>query len=1023
MKNKNRKIFACITAFLLLFTGCGKGPGVQQKDDGGLFEDKEYTGEINPGGSAVKVYADKHIGEDYKTVAYKETNNLCAKNEGQGWTILEEPLLGGLPSVGYKGTFPEAKCISLSTGWSCFEREPGMLDWTVMDETIEYWVSQGKMINMRLCTDGLDLNQGVINGCPEWIFHEPYNVPKIINGGSIYADLSSRVYQTELRRFLTEFASHYTSESYPYRDAIEVVELRGYGMVGEWHSGWNTYNSVEERTKTLCDTIDIWREAWGDKLLVLSCTYEFLNSMWGVNSPRTYEEFMYWMGYDHAMKLDNITFRRDGIAFALQKFDSRFGNDYFFLNTGLPLFGELGGGYHTHGDDDPYPLFEALNEALHKWRVNYNTVVGWVAQDFSTVIEKEKELVEYFNRLMGFRFVPDRVQYSSSVKAGSRLYLNTLWSNKAMGRCRYDYDLSIYLEDKDGKAVYCGTDRSFDSVSVNGGEPHFFNLSYDLPASLKKGRYVIKFAVTDENGIPRAELPIAGNDGSNRYYLGEVTVGDKEAKNLIECDSLDGNTSFKAEGKGKITSRLVNVDGTKAIVGSLDGVYAKGNRLENGSTYYVTFSYKTDKDREDIRINDQGQYIVGAYSSEKGWGDCYKWNDVSNLVSHRSATIKVPDDGNEYRLAFGGENGVAPIAADNISVVKAHALDSSFRINPNYTENKGGGVYEIKSSVTQNWAEGLQLKNRLQSHATYMISFDAATAAEVSGGGFFYVTLTHPGMDPESGKRYIAEYSLTRIGSFWTPRDRGYRKYSYVFNTGDYGDGWQLVFGVRNMGAVSLKNIVLTKIDSDFTYASDKEVIEHNVIPDKKIDVDRGPVAENFESGAFNGTCMYPGMSTGVIRRGKHVISGNYSCYIENTDPRARFYEWNVFCQTNLADMKFSPNTAYRVKFKFMVIDDVRKEDSGYFYSLAREEGYFTRDRGVFEWKTGYEVGEVYSVEYEFTTGDSDRYYFMWGVHWHGSLAIDDVVFEKVNSPTGQTAPVVTKGHAYGVTEDVLYRR
>ena len=128
-----------------------------------------------------------------------------------GWVILEEPLYGGLPSLGYEGTFPEVKSISLSTGWSCFEETPGDYDWSVMDETIEYWVSQGKTINLRLCTDGLTLNQGVINGCPDWLFEEPYNVPQIVNNGEIYADLSSPVYQEELRKFLAEFAGHYNS--------------------------------------------------------------------------------------------------------------------------------------------------------------------------------------------------------------------------------------------------------------------------------------------------------------------------------------------------------------------------------------------------------------------------------------------------------------------------------------------------------------------------------------------------------------------------------------------------------------------------------------------------------------------------------------------------------------------------------------------------------------------------------------------------------------------------------------------
>lgn len=56
-----------------------------------------------------------------------------------------------------------------------------------------------------------------------------------------------------------------------------------------------------------------------------------------------------------------------------------------------------------------------------------------------------------------------------------------------MGRCWTDYDLSVYFEDAEGKTVYTGTDARFNPVSINGGEPHFFQLSYTVPDSLPKG--------------------------------------------------------------------------------------------------------------------------------------------------------------------------------------------------------------------------------------------------------------------------------------------------------------------------------------------------------------------------------------------------------------------------------------------------------------------------------------------------------------------------------------------------------
>lgn len=973
----------------------------------------------------------------YKTVAFEETEALCADNEGQGWVILEEPLEGGLPSLGYKGTFPEVKTISLSTGWSCFEKTPDHFDWTVMDETIAYWAEKGKTINMRLCTDGLVLNQGVVNGCPSWLFEAPYNVASEYNGEgtdkSIYADLSNVKYQERLRIFLEEFAGHYGAADYPYRDAIEVVELRGYGMVGEWHSGYNQYPSVEARTQALRDTIKAWRDAWGDTLLVLSCTYEFLPSMGGITSAANYDEFMHWMGYDYALTLDNITFRRDGIAFALREWDSRMARDYFDLNTGLPLLGEIGDGYAKHAEDSAYPLFEAMNEALHKWRVNYQTVIGWVAQDFDIVIREQPALVEYFNRYMGYRLVPDTVQYSHQVKAGDKLYLNSLWTNKAMGRCWTDHDLSVYLLDGEGNVVYTGTDARFNPVSINGGEPHFFNLSYQLPDNLPKGEYTLKFAVTDSQGVPQIELPIANGDDQNRYELGKVTVGDTAAPDLSKADKIDESDAYKAIGEGSISSRGVTVDGTKALIGKGSGVFAQGEKLENGKTYYVSFDYKTDKEKSTITIDDPSHYQVGAFcAAESSWGDSYLWRDVSNELSHRSVTITVPDDGKEYRLAFGGVQDVAKVAIDNVSVEEAEQVKATFLRNPEYAEEEDG-VYTLECTSSKTWANALRLRERLEPHQTYMITFDANVLSGRTGrDAFYYVTLLDPNYADEnsnilSDRGFIPSYTETRIGSFWTPKDYGYVKYSYVFNTENYGDGWQLVFGVREAGRVAIRNITLTKLYSDSYAHRDPLPIAHNVVPDKHIDVDaEGGVYENFETGVFNGGCMFPGVrTTGIIRRDTHNISGHYSCFVYNENQDKDYYEFHVYCKTNSADFNFSANTTYRLKFNFMILEDVgwqtfrgsTEKLHGHFGIYARRDSSGSNDVGAVRWNEDgenrnnggrFEVNKVYTFEYTFTTGPYDDYHFEWYINLTGGIAIDDVWFEKTD--TSMSEPKITEG-------------
>lgn len=386
----------------------------------------------------------------------------------------------------------------------------------------------------------------------------------------------------------------------------------------------------------------------------------------------------------------------------------------------------------------------------------------------------------------------------------------------------------------------------------------------------------------------------------------------------------------------------------------------------------------------------------------------------------------MPDDGKQYKLSFGAAENAAIAAFDDISAVTADKQDVGFKLNPAFATKEEDGSYTIYSQNTPYWADGLQLKNELGAHETYMLTFDAATTTEISGGGFFYAMITDPNADPDDKNGYIESFSLNRIGSFWKPADTGYTKYSYVFNTDDYPEGSHVVFGVRDRGGVNIKNITLTKLSSDESYTRDAVAVKHNVVPEKGIDADGKGVVENFEAGVFNGGCMYPGIgSTGIISGNpEYLISGKYSCYVDNTHSTGNAWEFNVFCNTNLADMCLSVNTTYRLKFKYKVVKDESAADGGYFYCLAREDGTFLHDTGVYEWRKGdYEIGEVYSVEYEFTTGSQGRYYLMWGIRFGGAMAIDDVVIEKVETPSGQTKPKVTKGHAYTVTDEVLYKR
>ena len=138
----------------------------------------------------------------------------------------------------------ECTDVAVMSAWGQIEGSAeGVYDWTYYDEAINYWTSKGKSIHLRFCTDNL-LFMGVSSPAPQWLSTE-YGVPfmeKQYEGVKCYyPDYNNEIYQEKLGNFLLVFADRYKSNP-----NIKSVDLRGYGLWGEWHSGYN-YNTLEEK--------------------------------------------------------------------------------------------------------------------------------------------------------------------------------------------------------------------------------------------------------------------------------------------------------------------------------------------------------------------------------------------------------------------------------------------------------------------------------------------------------------------------------------------------------------------------------------------------------------------------------------------------------------------------------------------------------------------------------------------------------------------------------------------------------
>ena len=84
----------------------------------------------------------------YQT-AYPTKVKGALHNVGMGWNALEEQTELGKMNLGHDGTLPEVDTIGIQTSWDIIEKEEGVFDWSLIDETIQYWTTDWFQIRKK----------------------------------------------------------------------------------------------------------------------------------------------------------------------------------------------------------------------------------------------------------------------------------------------------------------------------------------------------------------------------------------------------------------------------------------------------------------------------------------------------------------------------------------------------------------------------------------------------------------------------------------------------------------------------------------------------------------------------------------------------------------------------------------------------------------------------------------------------------------------------------------------------------
>jgi hypothetical protein len=383
-------------------------------------------------------------------------------NPDMGWVLYEnypvDPNPGGssnivsLPAENFDGVGH----VAIMFSWADVEREPGVFDFRDVDHAYDHWRSRGKQIQLRISAESLMWWSR--NAPPRGVGVPPHVLQRIAAArkqrrsefGFDYdvVDARDATYLAALDRFLAAVAKHFSSGD----RAVTLIDLRGFGLWGEWHSGFR-YPDRAARREALKTIIDHWSAAFPKHHLALSYSYDpdgpkalYEGPVFGYDAKYThnYAEFLAYSAFDHAMTKTNITWRRDGAGGAVYANQRRLCDEEFAKLTRGPFMSEFVDGYVDSKRGGQKWLEQKIDDAL-SLHPNCINLLGWQAVDALAFIREQPELFARGLREMGYRFVPTRLSFPKSVAAGETVRIEMTWENRGVGRAMRDYHLRIVI--------------------------------------------------------------------------------------------------------------------------------------------------------------------------------------------------------------------------------------------------------------------------------------------------------------------------------------------------------------------------------------------------------------------------------------------------------------------------------------------------------------------------------------------------------------------------------------------------
>jgi hypothetical protein len=346
----------------------------------------------------------------------------------------------------------------------------------------------------------------------------------------VVADARNTLFQQRLKAFLSAVNKHFDT-SHP----LTLIDLRGFGLWGEWHSGFR-YPDLKSRRDALKSIIDTWSQALPGHILALSYSYDpdgpkaFYagpNDRFDQRFTTNYTDFLHYSGFDYALHRKNITFRRDGCGGAVHSNERRLNEESFSKYKRAPFFGEFLGGYAACKKGGTNWVAWMIEDAL-SLHPNYLNLLGWQAEDARNFIHERPDLVLKGSLQMGYRFVPTQIEYPSALPNNASFELSSTWLNRGVGRALRNYHLQFFLIAADNSKIPEIPDSAgheLPTASWINGKSYVLKHRLRFPR-LPAAAYQLALSMSDPKTGRAITLPLHHENNDAVYPIGRIEVSD-----------------------------------------------------------------------------------------------------------------------------------------------------------------------------------------------------------------------------------------------------------------------------------------------------------------------------------------------------------------------------------------------------------------------------------------------------------------------------------------------------------------